>query len=451
MTPTITTRRVPLTDLHEDPGNVRKHGAKNLAAIRSSLIRFGQVEPLVVQAGTGRVIGGNGRLAVMRELGWTEAVIVDVAVDDTQGAALGIALNRTGELAEWDEDGLAKMLHAFEAAGVNANEIGFDDKDLKKILATFDVASDLGDDDAVEPPETPTTHRGDLWILGGHRLLCGDSTNADAVHRALGDHTPFLMVTDPPYGVEYDAAWRNRVGLSDSLQIGKVANDDRASWAAAFRHFRGDVAYVWHAGLFASAVERSLDVVGLKVRQQIVWMKQRFAISRGAYHWRHEPCWYAVRKGETARWAGGRKQDSVWADIVDLPDQQRRELFASRIDDCQVLAFDGSVTTVWELRHDAPTGGGHSTQKPIECMARPIRNHGASGDLVYDPFLGTGTTVIACERTGRACLGMEIDPRYVDAALIRWQNATGQEATLDGDGRSFATIAEERATIATDD
>jgi DNA modification methylase len=244
---------------------------------------------------------------------------------------------------------------------------------------------------------------------------------AAAVAAVLRGDRPGIMVTDPPYGVEYDAAWRNEAGIAATKQTGRVHNDDRASWAAAFRHFPGDVAYVWHAGRFASAVERSLVVLGFEIRAQIVWVKRRFAISRGHYHWRHEPCWYAVRRGASARWAGGRKQSTAWADIVDAFPQP--DLFACPVDEATVLAFDGSATTVWEIPGDRAVGGGHSTQKPVECMARPIRNHDVA--MVYEPFSGSGTTTIACERLGKACRALEISPGYVAVALQRWADATG--------------------------
>jgi DNA modification methylase len=261
---------------------------------------------------------------------------------------------------------------------------------------------------------------GDVWSISGrakHRLACGDSTKGAQVSVLLGSAVPFLMVTDPPYGVQYDPEWRHDAGVNNSAQIGKVNNDDRASWAAAFAHFRGSVAYVWHAGLWASTVERSLLSCGMEIRSQIIWLKTRFAISRGHYHWRHEPAWYAVRTGESAKWNGGRKQDTVWGEIVDQ--SATEDLFAARVDEETILAFDGRMTTVWEVPADKACGGGHSTQKPVELMRRSIANHGDSSDAVYDPFGGTGSTMVAADGLGRPSFVNELDPKYCAVILQR--------------------------------
>ena len=219
------------------------------------------------------------------------------------------------------------------------------------------------------------------------------------------------MVCDPPYGVAYSPEWRNEAGVSATARTGTVRNDDRADWREAWALFPGDVAYVWHAGIHARTVAESLEVCGFAIRAQLVWVKTRFVLSRGHYHWQHEPCFYAVRNGGESRWQGARDQSTVWQ-------------IASRGDD-----DDATV---------------HGTQKPVECMLRPILNNSARGDAVYEPFAGSGTTIIAAEKSGRRCFGMEIEPRYCDVTVERWQNFTGKRATLDGDGRTFDVIAAER-------
>ncbi len=236
-----------------------------------------------------------------------------------------------------------------------------------------------------------------MWALGGHRLLCGDATNADDVAQVLDGERPTLTVTDPPYGVEYDASWRRKLVPGATYREGKVANDDRADWSEAMALLPGDVAYVWHGGLHAGVVAGSLAAAGFDIRSQIVWTKPSLVLSRGAYHWQHEPAWFAVRKGATAHWIGDRKQSTVW----DIPTVHRT-----------AGTSDDAITD-------------HSTQKPVECMARPLRNH--EGD-VYDPFVGSGTTIIAAEQTGRRCFAMDIDPVYVQMAIERWQNFTGRQA-----------------------
>jgi DNA modification methylase len=210
--------------------------------------------------------------------------------------------------------------------------------------------------------------------------------------------------------VEYDPKWRADVGVNQNKQkMGKVLNDDKADWREAWALFPGDVAYVWHAGLFAGTVGESLTACGFKLRSQIIWSKDRFALSRGDYHWQHEPCWYAVREKATGHWAGDRKQ-----------------------------------ATLWHIKAREDGGVGHGTQKPVECMKRPIENNSSPGQAVYEPFSGSGTTIIAGEMTGRCVYAMELSPEYVDVAVKRWQDFTGQKATLESTGRIFDDMAPDR-------
>ena len=249
-----------------------------------------------------------------------------------------------------------------------------------------------------------------------HRIACGDATDADTVAKLLDGAKPALMVTDPPYGVEYDPGWRQRLGVSMNREkMGKVLNDDRADWREAWALFPGDVAYVWHAGLFASTVQQSLEAVGFVCRSQIIWAKDRFALSRGDYHWQHEPCWYAVRKGSVGHWNGDRAQG-----------------------------------TVWNIKAREDGGHGHGTQKPLECMRRPILNNSAPGQAVYEPFSGSGTTLIAAESSGRTCYAIELNPAYVDVAVIRWQTITGKSARLAGHGSTFEEVRRGRQQEAED-
>jgi DNA modification methylase len=253
---------------------------------------------------------------------------------------------------------------------------------------------------------------------GGHRLLCGDSTVATDVERVLGGVAAHLMVTDPPYGVNYDPRWREASldTWKKPRATGKVSNDDRADWSEAWALFPGHIAYVWHGGLHSCAVEISLVNAGFRMRAQIVWAKQHFVISRGDYHWQHEPCWYAVRKGNAGQWAGDRTQSTLW-----------------QIKNASAMGGDTTQKAT-----------GHGTQKPVECMRRPIENNSSPGQAVYEPFCGSGTTIIAAAMTGRACIAIELAPAYVDVGVKRWQDFTGEAAVLDGDGRTFDQIAAER-------
>jgi DNA modification methylase len=388
---------VGIETLSPDPANVRKHGQRNMDAIKASLRRFGKQKPIVVDA-KGIVLAGNGTLAAARELGWREIQIVRTELTGSQATAFGIADNRSAELAEWDEK-LADVLASLKAEDFPLEDIGFDLDELEALKPEIksDADSEPQIDKAEELREKWGVEIGQVWELGEHRITCGDSTSAEVVKRLLGDEKPHLMVTDPPYGVEYDANWRNEAMRADGSQIGgraigKVLNDDKADWREAWALFPGDVAYVWHAGVMAGSVSESLVAIDFVIRSQIIWAKQVFAIGRGDYHWQHEPCWYAVRKGATGHYNGDRTQ-----------------------------------STLWEIDKPQKSETGHSTQKPIECMERPIRNNSKPGELVYEPFSGSGTTIIACERTGRKCRAIELNPAYVAVAIQRWADATGKE------------------------
>lgn len=396
--------RKPIAELRPDPNNSRKHPERNLAAIRASYERFGQRAPLITRP-DGTVVSGNGQLAVMAALGWQEADVVVFEGTDDEAKALALAMNRSGELAAWNDEQLAKTLAGLDRELALA--AGWLEHELDKLVPRAAIA-DAG---AEEPPAAPVSRTGDLWELGEHRLLCGDSTNGGDVALLLAGAVPHLCVTDPPYGVSYDPAWRTRAAEEGHLayaarRVGVVLNDDRADWSATWALFPGDVIYSWHpAGATSLVHAAALQGSGFVLRMQIIWAKSNFPIGRGDYHVRHEPCWYAVRDGRPARRTDDRTQ-----------------------------------TTLWEINLDKNVEGGHSTQKPLECMARPIRNHEAAE--VYDPFLGSGTTLIACEQLHRRCYALDVSPAYCDVAVRRWERTTGKRATLDG--KPFAEVAAER-------
>lgn len=397
----------PLATLIPFAKNARTHSDAQVAQIAASIREFGWTNPILVDAGDG-IIAGHGRLMAARKLGMDAVPVIELAgLSEAQKRALVIADNKLALNAGWDEELLGLELADLVALGFDLALTGFDELEIARL--TSPGSAGLTDPDAIpDVPEAPVSRHGDLWLLGNHRLICGDSTNAADVAAVLGNVQPHLLVTDPPYGVSYDPAWRERFGTGADLATGKVLNDDRADWREAWALFPGDVMYVWHGALHATTVAASLEVSGFAVRAQIIWDKTRLVIGRGDYHWQHEPAWYAVRKGKTGHWAGDRKQTTVWA----IPHRK------------------------------SPTG--HGTEKPVECMKRPIENNSSPGQAVYEPFCGSGTTIIAAEMTGRVCHAIELDPRYVDVAIRRWQDFTGLDATLDGDGVDFATVAASR-------
>jgi DNA modification methylase len=319
--------------------------------------------------------------------------------------------------ADFDEDLLALELQELTEADFDLSLTGFDPREIDDLLMN-ETAHPEREEVIPEAPAVPVSQAGDLWLCGPHRVLCGDATSTDAVQRVLSGAKPFLMQTDPPYGVSYDPGWRVEHDGGGRHALGKVANDDQVDWTPALRLFGGDVAYVWHAGVHAAIVAQSLQSIDFQIRAQIIWCKQHFVFGRGNYHWQHEPCWYAVRHGCKSRWNGDRTQ-----------------------------------STIWSVQNANPHGGsgqedqtGHGTQKPVELMRRPILNHTARGQGVYDPFQGSGTSMIAAEQTERVCYGLEIEPAYVDVIVLRWQVYSKRQAVLDGDGRTFEKIAAERQT-----
>jgi len=407
---------MPLGEIQFAEQNPKRHHAD----LGASIGRFGFADAPIMDERTGRLVAGHGRveqLLAMRKGGEKPPEGIDeegghwfVPVQrgwssrsDAEAAAFLVAHNRIGEAGGWDDKALGELLASLaDTPDVEVSGLGIEDKELQQLISEARPEEPAEDPGAGEPPAEPVSKRGEVYALGPHRLMCGDSTSAEDVAALLGGDEPNLMVTDPPYGVSYDPDWRNEA--AERLQFvnpnnwrrGEVHNDDRADWSEAWALFPGAVAYVWHASWFIGEVKASLEADKLEARSLIVWAKPRFSISRGHYHWQHEPCWYAVRKGKTAAWAGDRSQ-----------------------------------TTLWAIPLDANAEGGHSTQKPLECMERPIRNH--EGD-VYDPFLGSGTTLIAAARQGRRCYGMEISPAYCDVIRKRW-TAYARSAKIDpGEG-----------------
>jgi DNA modification methylase len=405
----------PITDLTGYDRNSRTHSPEQVAQLAASMTEFGWTNPILVDAKMG-VIAGHGRILAAKSLGMTDVpVIVLGHLTAAQRRALVIADNKLALNAGWDSDLLASELLGLKDEGFDLGLLGFGDDELADLLA--DRTDGLVDpDDIPEPPAEPVSVLGDVWILGNHRIACGDSTDAETVAKCLNGVKPLLMVSDPPYGVEYDASWRQQRGVNKAgagAATGKVLNDDRSDWRQTWALFPGDVAYVWHAGLHAASVAESLEVNDFQIRAQVIWNKSSMLLGRGDYHWKHEPCWYAVRKGKTGHYIGGRKQTTVWD--IDKP-------------------------------HKSETG--HSTQKPVECMKRPIENNSKPGQAVYEPFSGSGTTIIAGEMTGRHIRAIELNEAYVDVAITRWQTFTGLEAVHEETGLTFAALAAQRASEA---
>lgn len=396
-----------LSDLIPDPKNANKGTLRGATMIEDSLRTYGAGRSILIDKNR-KIIAGNKTVEQAGAIGIEDVVIIPsdgtklIAVQrtdldlehDKAAKELAIADNRAGQVSlDWDGAILAELENQIDLSKF------FDDKELEAILSASREPEEVPEpqiDRAEELREKWQTESGQIWEIPAkgpsgkaHRLMCGDSASQADVERLLGKARPFLMVCDPPYGVEYDPHWRDDVGefFRAPAIAGPIANDERVDWSAAWHLSPCAVAYVWHAGVHAAEVALSLLREGFEIRNQIVWAKPSLVMSRGHYHWQHEPCWYAVRKGQTSRWCGDRKQSTLW-EIAGLnPIGRQEERFA------------------------------HATQKPVECMARPIKNH--ASPEVYEPFAGSGTTICAAEQNGRLCYAMEIDPKYVAVSLER--------------------------------
>ncbi len=427
--PADSIERWPIDNLIPHARNARTHSDAQVAQIAASMREWGWTNPVLIDD-AGGILAGHGRVLAARKLGITEIpVMVATGWTEAQKRAYILADNQLAANAGWDNDLLRVEVQDLNSDGFNLDLIGFDSDALDNLLAPAG-AMGLTDPDSAPPIEEKAVSRlGDVWLLGRHRLICGDCTDAGVVDLALNGVKPHLMVTDPPYGVEYNADWRNKALRSDGRAIGAVINDDRADWREAWALFPGDVAYVWHADTQAGKVIESLACVGFPIRAQIVWVKTRFAIGRGDYHHQHEPCFYSVKDGGDENWNF-------------VPEHEVAEYVVKK---GKVGHYVGGrkQSTVWFIEH-LKSDTGHSTQKPVECMKRPIENNSSPGQAVYEPFSGSGTTIIAAEMTGRSCHAIELNPLYVDMAVKRWQEFTGQTAVLEGCNRDFQSIKGQR-------
>jgi len=446
---TLSIRRVPLADLHLDPANARSHPERNLDAIRASLARFGQAEPLVVQKRSQRVIGGNGRLVAMRALGWTEADVVELDLDDLQATALAIALNRTGELAEWDLETLSRLLDtlkaddALEGDGIDLKEI---DEIRDQMLAG--LQSDVVQDEAPAPPDAATSRRGDVWILGRHRVMCADSASPEDLDRLLAGAPIHLVNTDPPYNVKVEPRSNNAIaaglssftgtshhqGLDLARHPGKAkATHDKLrakdrplmndfitpeEFDRALRAWFGNASrvlqagrgfYIWGGYANLANYPSALVESGLYFSQAIVWDKCHPVLTRKDFMGAFEIAFYGWKEGAAHQFLG-----------------------------------PNNATDLWEIKKLNHTAMSHLTEKPVELAARAIQYSSRPGENVLDLFGGSGSTMAACEQLDRSAYLMELDVLYADVIVERWQKLTGREALLEGKGRTFAWMRGER-------
>jgi hypothetical protein len=392
-----------------NPSNPRRHPAAQRAALTGSLDTVGWVAEATVNVQTGNLVDGHARVEEALRRGEPTIPVTYVDLSEDEERLVIATLDPIGAMASFDAARLDELLATLKPE--NDALAGLLD-DLARANGLDALRAGLSDPDDVGPlpdPSAVTVRPGDRYVLGDHVLLVGDATSATDVGRLLAGATPTLLATDPPYGVDLDLAWRDGVVGTGSHRSAvhratSLAGDTRADWSEAFALVPSlQVGYVWHAAVQASTVADGLARIGFVIVGQIIWDKTRFTLGRSWYHWAHEPAWVVRRRGARVPFLGQRNQDTIW-----------------RAPSPKAARGDGA---------DAPAD--HPTQKPVLLFETPMRNHLRSGQALYDPFLGSGTAVIAAERTGRRCYALELDPAVAQGAIERWQRFTGRQAVRD--------------------
>jgi len=402
-------RAWPVEKLIPYARNARTHSAEQVAQIAASIAEFGFVNPVLIGPDN-VIIAGHARLLAARKLGMTEVpVIVLEHLTETQRRALVLADNRLALNAGWDEEMLRVELASLEQDDFNLDLIGFSSEELEALLVEPEPEGFEGrtDEDAVpEAPETAVTRPGDLWVLGNHRLLCGDSIRLDAIEKVLGGGLADMVFTDPPYNVNYGATMKDKLRGKTHR---KIANDNLGSGFEQFlRDACANVLAVTKGAVYISmssselhTLHRAFTEAGGHWSTFVIWAKHVFTMGRSDYQRQYEPILYGWKEGSDHYWCGARDQGDVW--FIKKP-----------------------------VANDL-----HPTMKPVELVERAIRNSSKSRDTVLDPFGGSGSTVIACEKTGRQARVVELEPKYCDVIVRRWQEFTGRQAVLEADGRTF--------------
>jgi DNA modification methylase len=399
--------------------NARTHSDEQVAQIAASIAEFGWANPILAGA-DGIIIAGHARLLAARKLGMTEVpVIVLDHLSETQRRALVIADNRLALNAGWDEEMLRVELEALREDDFNLELLGFADDEIEALLADPDetVAGNTDDDAVPEAPETAVTVPGDVWILGNHRLLCGDATQLEAVEKVLAGGLADIVFTDPPYNVNYGATMKDKLRGKGHR---KIANDNLgAEFAQFLRDACTNILAVTKGAIYICMSSSELHTLQQVFREAgghwstfVIWAKNTFTMGRSDYQRQYEPILYGWKEGTNHYWCGARDEGDVW--FVKKP-----------------------IVNVL-----------HPTMKPVELIERAIRNSSKSRDTVLDPFGGSGSTLIACEKAGRQARLVELEPKYCDVTVRRFQEFSGKPATLEGDGRAFADIAAERLGVA---
>ena len=399
-------KKISVSDLIPYANNSRTHSDEQVLQIASSIKEFGFINPVIVDGENG-IIAGHGRVMAAKKLGLMDVPCVDAShLSEAQKKAYIIADNKLALNAEWDDDILRIELDMLTELDFDLSLTGFSDEELQAICQVEEIAPEYEDDadgEIIEPPPEPKTKEGDVWVLGKHRLMCGDSTSIDALEKLCNDHLVDMWLTDPPYNVAYEGKTKDALTIkNDSMGDDDFRQFLRDCYVAADAVMKpGAVFYIWHADSEGYNFRGAAKDANWKVRQCLIWKKSTLVMGRQDYHWKHEPCLYGWKEGAGHLWASDRKQTTI-------------------------------------LEFDKPSRNGeHPTMKPVDLFSYCLLNNTKGGDIVLDSFGGSGTTMIACERDGRVGYLMELDPKYCDVIINRWQTLTGKEAVLESTGDKF--------------
>lgn len=390
--------------------NSRTHSEAQVAKIAASIKEFGFLNPIITDGKNG-IVAGHGRVMAAQKLGLKELPVIEAShLTEAQKRAYVIADNRLALDAGWDNDMLKVELQELSDLDFDLSLTGFDEKELDGFLEP-EPSAGLTDEDAVpEAPEQPVTVEGDVWLLGRHRLMCGDSTSIEHLERLCDGQLVDMWLTDPPYNVAYEGGTKDKLTIkNDSMSDDQFRLFLRDAYVAADTVMKaGAVFYIWHADLEGYNFRGAANDAGWTVRQCLIWKKSSLVMGRQDYHWIHEPCLYGWKEGAAHLWAADRKQTTI-------------------------------------LQFDKPSRNGeHPTMKPVELFEYQMLNNTKGSDLVLDSFAGSGTTAIACEKHGRQARLMELDPKYCDVIIKRWQDFTGQEAVLESTGQTYLELKTDR-------
>ena len=398
--------------------------------IKRSIEEFGYVEPVIINDDH-TIIGGHQRVKVLKDLGYEELQVIQISVDKTKEKALNVALNKiTGE---WDFDKLSQVLEDLDLEEFDLEITGFDLDEIDDLLG---IEPEVVEDNyEVILPEEPKAKHGEIYQLGEHRLMCGDSTVEEEVDALMDEGIADMVMTDPPYNVDYGSKAEaiNKYGYNftdrhikndymPALQFVEFLDDAMRNME---KHLKaGGAFYIWHASVTVHEFETALRYNNLKTRQQLVWNKNSIVLSRQDYHWKHEPCLYGWKEGKAHYFVDDRTQSTVIEDTRPKYKQMKKAELVALLDE---IYSDKESTTV--ISEDNPVVSDmHPTMKPIKLLARLIKNSSKKNWNVLDLFGGSGSTLIACEQLERKCYMMELDPKYVDVIIDRWEQFTGQEA-----------------------